>query len=793
MNAQKMTQKSLEALQAAQSLAVEYENQALCPEHLFCALLSQQDGLIPQLFQKMGAEPGNLAAAFAKKVGELPHVTGTGRDPEKVYITPELDRALTAAEKSAAAMKDEYVSVEHLVLGMMDAPNAAVKEVLRQFSLDKTRFLEVLAQVRGNQRVTSDNPESTYDVLAKYGQDLVELARQQKLDPVIGRDAEIRNVIRILSRKTKNNPVLIGEPGVGKTAIAEGLALRIVRGDVPENLKDRKVFSLDMGALVAGAKYRGEFEERLKSVLQEVKKSEGQIILFIDELHTIVGAGKTDGAMDAGNILKPMLARGELHCIGATTLNEYRQYIEKDAALARRFGAVEVEEPGQETAVEILQGLAPRYAAHHGVEIAPEAVRAAVTLSARYLPERFLPDKALDLLDEACSAVRIEAAERPGGPEKPAVTAAHIAAVVSRQSGVPAEKLTAAQTATLAAMEQTLSGRVVGQPDAVRAVAGALQRARLGLASTARPMGAFLFLGPTGVGKTALARALADCCFGSEKALLRFDMSEYMEKHTVARLLGAPPGYVGYGEGGQLTEAVRRRPYSVVLLDEIEKAHPDVANILLQIMEDGALTDSEGRRVDFTHTLVILTSNLGAKHLAGQRAALGFGTGAPGEGARAEVMREVREHFSPELLGRLDEVLVFGPLAQEDLVAIGETLLRELEARAAQQGIRLAHTPAAARLLVREAYEPSSGARSLRRAITRRVEQCLAQQLLGGVENGAAADFLLDAPQDVLSLARRCGTAANAAQGGVRGGGEADAPEQNAAAPAPDTVQACNL
>ena len=427
------------------------------------------------------------------------------------------------------------------------------------------------------------------------------------------------------------------------------------------------------------------------------------------------------------------------------------------------------------------------------MEIAPEAVRAAVTLSARYLPARFLPDKALDLLDEACSAVRIEAAERPGGPEKPAVTAAHIAAVVSRQSGVPAEKLTAAQTATLAAMEQTLSGRVVGQPDAVRAVAGALQRARLGLASTARPMGAFLFLGPTGVGKTALARALADCCFGSEKALLRFDMSEYMEKHTVARLLGAPPGYVGYGEGGQLTEAVRRRPYSVVLLDEIEKAHPDVANILLQIMEDGALTDSEGRRVDFTHTLVILTSNLGAKHLAGQRAALGFGTGAPGEGARAEVMREVREHFSPELLGRLDEVLVFGPLAQEDLVAIGETLLRELEARAAQQGIRLAHTPAAARLLVREAYEPSSGSRSLRRAITRRVEQCLAQQLLGGVENGAAADFLLDAPQDVLSLARRCGTAANAAQGGVRGGGEADAPEQNAAAPAPDTVQACNL
>ena len=667
------------AIAAAQDMGHTYVG----TEHLLLALVRDDTGEAAAFLlerQIYGYQVGRL---LREQVGCGRRTRLSPRD-----FTPALSKCVDCAVIEAKAVSDGKVEPVHLLAALLEAP-ATAGRILVQLGVEPAAAAKECGRRMGKfplfqqtpRPVTS--PRGAARAAEKYGKDLTSLAEQDKLDPVLGRDSELLRMEQILVRRRKNNPCLVGEPGVGKTAVVEGLA--------------------------------------------------------------------------------------------------------------RRFGAVEVEEPGQETAVEILQGLAPRYAAHHGVEIAPEAVRAAVTLSARYLPERFLPDKALDLLDEACSAVRIEAAERPGGPEKPAVTAAHIAAVVSRQSGVPAEKLTAAQTATLAAMEQTLSGRVVGQPDAVRAVAGALQRARLGLASTARPMGAFLFLGPTGVGKTALARALADCCFGSEKALLRFDMSEYMEKHTVARLLGAPPGYVGYGEGGQLTEAVRRRPYSVVLLDEIEKAHPDVANILLQIMEDGALTDSEGRRVDFTHTLVILTSNLGAKHLAGQRAALGFGTGAPGEGARAEVMREVREHFSPELLGRLDEVLVFGPLAQEDLVAIGETLLRELEARAAQQGIRLAHTPAAARLLVREAYEPSSGARSLRRAITRRVEQCLAQQLLGGVENGAAADFLLDAPQDVLSLARRCGTAANAAQGGVRGGGEADAPEQNAAAPAPDTVQACNL
>ena len=776
------------AIAAAQDMGHTYVG----TEHLLLALARDDTGEAAAFLlerQVYGYQVGRL---LREQVGCGRRTRLSPRD-----FTPALSKCVDCAVIEAKAVSDGKVEPVHLLAALLEAP-ATAGRILVQLGVEPAAAAKECGRRMGKfplfqqtpRPVTS--PRGAARAAEKYGKDLTSLAEQDKLDPVLGRDSELLRLEQILVRRRKNNPCLVGEPGVGKTAVVEGLARRIAAGQVPPQLRGKRILSLDITSLVAGTKYRGDFEERFKNVLLDVQRA-GDVILFIDEVHAIVGAGAAEGGIDACGILKPLLARGDIQLIGATTRVEYRRHIEKDAARARRFGAVEVEEPGQETAVEILQGLAPRYAAHHGVEIAPEAVRAAVTLSARYLPERFLPDKALDLLDEACSAVRIEAAERPGGPEKPAVTAAHIAAVVSRQSGVPAEKLTAAQTATLAAMEQTLSGRVVGQPDAVRAVAGALQRARLGLASTARPMGAFLFLGPTGVGKTALARALADCCFGSEKALLRFDMSEYMEKHTVARLLGAPPGYVGYGEGGQLTEAVRRRPYSVVLLDEIEKAHPDVANILLQIMEDGALTDSEGRRVDFTHTLVILTSNLGAKHLAGQRAALGFGTGAPGEGARAEVMREVREHFSPELLGRLDEVLVFGPLAQEDLVAIGETLLRELEARAAQQGIRLAHTPAAARLLVREAYEPSSGARSLRRAITRRVEQCLAQQLLGGVENGAAADFLLDAPQDVLSLARRCGTAANAAQGGARGGGEADAPEQNAAAPAPDTVQACNL
>lgn len=781
MNAQKMTQKSLEALQAAQSLAVEYENQALCPEHLFCALLSQQDGLIPQLFQKMGAEPGNLAAAFAKKVGELPHVTGTGRDPEKVYITPELDRALTAAEKSAAAMKDEYVSVEHLVLGMMDAPNAAVKEVLRQFSLDKTRFLEVLAQVRGNQRVTSDNPESTYDVLAKYGQDLVELARQQKLDPVIGRDAEIRNVIRILSRKTKNNPVLIGEPGVGKTAIAEGLALRIVRGDVPENLKDRKVFSLDMGALVAGAKYRGEFEERLKSVLQEVKKSEGQIILFIDELHTIVGAGKTDGAMDAGNILKPMLARGELHCIGATTLNEYRQYIEKDAALERRFQPVRVEEPSQETTLEILHTLTPRYCHHHGLTFEPAALEAAVSLSVRYLPDRRLPDKAIDLLDEAASQARLQALEPPAelkalerrvqsaarerddaiagqdyekaaqyrdaesdfrrelelerfrwqaGQKDPVVTAQDVAQTVSQWTGIPLTCLTKSEKQRLLDLENDLRRRVTGQEEAVAAVARAIRRGRAGLKEPDRPVGAFLFLGPTGVGKTELCKALAQVLFGTEEALLRFDMTEFSEKHTMSRLTGSPPGYVGHEDGGQLTESVRRHPYSVLLFDELEKAHPDVWSLLLQIMEDGVLTDAHGKRADFRNTVIVMTSNVGGERLSAGTP-LGFSTGEASDAAEtAALQRELRQVFRPEFLNRLDEIVRFRPLGAGEMDTIARKLLSGFAQRLAATGVDFLPSDQAIRLLAQKGLDPRYGARPLRRLIRNQVENPAAELLL---------------------------------------------------------------
>ena len=841
MNAQKMTQKSLEALQAAQSLAVEYENQALCPEHLFCALLSQQDGLIPQLFQKMGAEPGNLAAAFAKKVGELPHVTGTGRDPEKVYITPELDRALTAAEKSAAAMKDEYVSVEHLVLGMMDAPNAAVKEVLRQFSLDKTRFLEVLAQVRGNQRVTSDNPESTYDVLAKYGQELVELARQQKLDPVIGRDAEIRNVIRILSRKTKNNPVLIGEPGVGKTAIAEGLALRIVRGDVPENLKDRKVFSLDMGALVAGAKYRGEFEERLKSVLQEVKKSEGQIILFIDELHTIVGAGKTDGAMDAGNILKPMLARGELHCIGATTLNEYRQYIEKDAALERRFQPVMVDEPTVEDTISILRGLKERYEVFHGVKIQDNALIAAAVLSGRYITDRFLPDKAIDLVDEACALIKtemdsmpaeldelrrkvmqmeieeaalkkeddtlskerlealqkelaelkseynnrkaqwdnekksvenlsklreeieavnneIQIAQREGDLEKAAelsygklpdlkkqleqeeekvkkedlslvheaVTDEEIARIISRWTGIPVAKLTESERNKTLHLDDELHKRVIGQDEAVTKVTDAIIRSKAGIKDPTKPIGSFLFLGPTGVGKTELAKALAASLFDDENNMVRIDMSEYMEKYSVSRLIGAPPGYVGYEEGGQLTEAVRRKPYSVVLFDEIEKAHPDVFNVLLQVLDDGRITDSQGRTVDFKNTILIMTSNIGANYLLDGIDA--DGTIKPE--AEELVTKDLRGHFRPEFLNRLDEIILFKPLTKDNISGIINLIVADLNHRLEDKQLSIELSPDAEQFIVDNAYDPIYGARPLKRYIQKYVETLSAKLIL---------------------------------------------------------------
>ena len=841
MNAQKMTQKSLEALQAAQSLAIEYENQSLAQEHLFCALLAQENGLVGQLFQKMGVEPGNAQAAFAQKVSELPRVTGSGRDPDKVYVTSELDRALTAAEKAAARMKDEYVSVEHLVLGMLESPSRAVKEVLKTFGVDKNSFLEALSKVRGNQRVTSDNPESTYDVLNKYGQDLVALAKAQKLDPVIGRDAEIRNVVRILSRKTKNNPVLIGEPGVGKTAIAEGLAQRIVRGDVPENLKDRKVFSLDMGALVAGAKYRGEFEERLKSVLQEVKKSEGEIILFIDELHTIVGAGKTDGAMDAGNLLKPLLARGELHCIGATTLNEYRQYIEKDPALERRFQPVMVEEPTVEDTISILRGLKERYEVFHGVKIHDGALIAAATLSNRYISDRFLPDKAIDLVDEACAMIRTEMDSAPAEMddlrrkimqheieeaalkketdnlskerlaalqkelaqmrdefqemsakwenEKSAinrvqklreeieqtnaqiaqaekgydlnraaelkygklpslqkeleqeeqnaeqaekntllrdkVTEEEIARIIARWTGIPVARLMEGEREKLLHLPEVLHRRVIGQDEAVQKVSEAILRSRAGIADENRPIGSFLFLGPTGVGKTELAKALAECLFDDEHNMVRIDMSEYMEKYSVSRLIGAPPGYVGYDEGGQLTEAVRRHPYSVVLFDEVEKAHPDVFNVLLQVLDDGRITDSQGRTVDFKNTIIILTSNLGSPYILD-----GIENGEITAEARAQVDQLLRQSFRPEFLNRLDEIVYYKPLGKEEIRGVVDLLLERLRHRLADKQLTLEVTDAAKDAIIEGGYDPIYGARPLKRYIQQKAETLAAKRII---------------------------------------------------------------
>ena len=841
MNAQKMTQKSLEALQAAQSLAIEYENQSLAQEHLFCALLAQENGLVGQLFQKMGVEPGNAQAAFAQKVSELPRVTGSGRDPDKVYVTSELDRALTAAEKAAARMKDEYVSVEHLVLGMLESPSRAVKEVLKTFGVDKNSFLEALSKVRGNQRVTSGNPESTYDVLNKYGQDLVALAKAQKLDPVIGRDAEIRNVVRILSRKTKNNPVLIGEPGVGKTAIAEGLAQRIVRGDVPENLKDRKVFSLDMGALVAGAKYRGEFEERLKSVLQEVKKSEGEIILFIDELHTIVGAGKTDGAMDAGNLLKPLLARGELHCIGATTLNEYRQYIEKDPALERRFQPVMVEEPTVEDTISILRGLKERYEVFHGVKIHDGALIAAATLSNRYISDRFLPDKAIDLVDEACAMIRTEMDSAPAEMddlrrkimqheieeaalkketdnlskerlaalqkelaqmrdefqemsakwenEKSAinrvqklreeieqtnaqiaqaeqeydlnraaelkygklpslqkeleqeeqnaeqaekntllrdkVTEEEIARIIARWTGIPVARLMEGEREKLLHLPEVLHRRVIGQDEAVQKVSEAILRSRAGIADENRPIGSFLFLGPTGVGKTELAKALAECLFDDEHNMVRIDMSEYMEKYSVSRLIGAPPGYVGYDEGGQLTEAVRRHPYSVVLFDEVEKAHPDVFNVLLQVLDDGRITDSQGRTVDFKNTIIILTSNLGSPYILD-----GIENGEITAEARAQVDQLLRQSFRPEFLNRLDEIVYYKPLGKEEIRGVVDLLLERLRHRLADKQLTLEVTDAAKDAIIEGGYDPIYGARPLKRYIQQKAETLAAKRII---------------------------------------------------------------
>ena len=860
MNTNKCTQKTLEALQNAQSLAIQHQNQTVEPEHLLASIANQEQGLIPQLLQKMNIQPEAFASAASQKVALLPHVTGSGRKPDQIYISHATDQVLNAAEQTAATMKDEYVSVEHLFLALLEHGNSPVKEVFKTFGLNKNAFLQGLSQVRGNQRVTSDHPEDTYDVLNKYGQELVALARQQKLDPVIGRDQEIRNVIRILSRKRKNNPCLIGEPGVGKTAIAEGLAQRIVRGDVPENLKDHKVFSLDMGALVAGAKYRGEFEERLKSVLQEVKKSEGQIILFIDELHTIVGAGKTDGAMDAGNLLKPLLARGELHCIGATTLDEYRQYIEKDPALERRFQPVMVDEPTVEDTISILRGLKERYEVFHGVKIQDSALIAAATLSDRYISDRFLPDKAIDLVDEACAMIRtemdsmpaelddlrrkimqheieeaalkketdtlsaqrleslqkelaqmreqfttmkaqwdnekssigkvqsireqieqtnaaIEKAEREYDLNKAAelkygqlpslqkqleeeeqkadqhspsqtnllrdrVTDEEIARIVARWTGIPVEKLVEGEREKLLQLEDILHQRVIGQSEAVTKVSEAILRSRAGIANPGRPIGSFLFLGPTGVGKTELAKALAQALFDDERNMVRIDMTEYMEKFSVSRLIGAPPGYVGYEEGGQLTEAVRRHPYSVVLFDEVEKAHPDVFNILLQVLDDGHITDSQGRVVDFKNTIIILTSNLGSQYiLEGIQP-----DGTIGQEARQAVDQLLKTQFRPEFLNRLDEIVFYKPLTKQEIGSIVELQLQDLRHRMAQKQLDLAVTPAARELIVEQGYDPIYGARPLKRFIQSRVETLIAREIIGGAHN--AGDTLTVDVQD---------------------------------------------
>ena len=844
MNAEKLTQKSMDAVRKAQSLAVMRANSIIEPIHLLGGLLKQEGGLIPQLIRKMGIDSNMLEAEADKRMDSLPKVTGSGRS-SNIGISAECDRVLVTAEDIAGNMKDEYISVEHIMLALIDSKDRDVSAVLQMFAVERDRFLTALMSVRGNTRVTGENPEETYDVLAKYGQELVGLARQNKLDPVIGRDSEIRNVMRILSRKTKNNPVLIGEPGVGKTAIAEGLAQRIVAGDVPDSLKDRKVFSLDMGALIAGAKYRGEFEERLKAVLNEIKNSSGQIILFIDELHTIVGAGKNDGAMDAGNLLKPMLARGELHCIGATTLDEYRKYIEKDAALERRFQPVQVDEPTVEDTISILRGLKERYEVFHGVKISDNALISAAVLSNRYISDRFLPDKAIDLIDEACATIRtemdsmpteldvisrrivrleieetalkkesdtiskehleeiqkelselreqfnamkakwenekdeisavqklreeiegvsgqIEQAEREYDLNKAAelkygrlpdlknklaeleaqvehdggenrllrdrVTEDEIAKIVCRWTGIPVSKLMEGEKEKILGLEGLLHKRVIGQNEAVEKVSEAIIRSRAGIQSPERPIGSFMFLGPTGVGKTELAKALSEILFDDEKNIVRIDMSEYMEKFSVSRLIGAPPGYVGYDEGGQLTEAVRRKPYSVVLFDEIEKAHPDVFNILLQILDDGRITDSQGRTVDFKNTIIILTSNLGSPYIL-------EGIGADGEitqEARERVEGLLKQQFRPEFLNRLDEIIFYKPLAKREIMGIVDLMLEDLQKRLDDKHIRINVTEAAKNHIVECGYDPNFGARPLRRFIQRNVETSAAKIILGG-------------------------------------------------------------
>ncbi len=841
MNIQKFTQKSIEAIQKAQSLVIENENSQIEQEHLLYALLIGENSLIKELLKKM-----NVGEEFQKtvknEIDNKPRMHSETRQMEQVYISRDVDEALADAENTADKMKDEYVSVEHIMLGLIDKANSKLKQLFKTFNIDKNNFLKVLLEVRGNTRVTSDNPEETYDALKKYGTDLVELARKQKLDPVIGRDDEIRNVIRILSRKTKNNPCLIGEPGVGKTAIAEGLAIRIVRGDVPEGLKNCTIFSLDMGALVAGAKYRGEFEERLKAVLQEVKKSEGKIILFIDELHTIVGAGKTDGAMDAGNLLKPMLARGELHCIGATTLNEYRQYIEKDPALERRFQHVLVDEPSVEDTISILRGLKERYEVYHGVEISDNAIVAAATLSHRYITDRFLPDKAIDLIDEACSMIKtemesmpteldeishkimqhqieeaalkkekdeqsqkrlteiqkeiaemqsqfnemkakwenekgaiskvqkireeiekvngeIEKAERNYELNKAAelkygklpelqkelkeeeeiaakskessllrtkVTDEEITKIIAKWTGIPVAKLMESEREKILNLGSILHKRVIGQNEAVDKVTDAIIRSRAGIQDSRRPIGSFMFLGPTGVGKTELAKALAESLFDDEHNIIRIDMSEYMEKFSVSRLIGAPPGYVGYEEGGQLTEAVRRKPYSVILFDEIEKAHPDVFNVLLQVLDDGRITDSQGRTIDFKNTIIILTSNLGSEYILEGINDKGELT----EEAKEKVEKLLKQSFRPEFLNRLDEIVFYKPLTQNETAKILDLLIADLNKRLENQEITIELTDNAKEYLIKNGYNPVYGARPLKRFVQKKVETLIAKEII---------------------------------------------------------------
>ena len=850
MNTNQYTQKTLEALQSAQTIAAAHQNQQIEQAHLLLALLQQDGGLIPQLLKKMGVSVESLTAAAQAAVEKLPGVSGSGRDADKFYISRGMDSLMAEAERTAQGMRDEYVSVEHLFLAMLDTADETVAPLFADYRIRKEDCLKTLQSIRGSSRVTTDSPEDTYEALQKYGTDLVKNAREKKTDPVIGRDDEIRNVIRILSRKSKNNPVLIGEPGVGKTAIAEGLAQRIVRGDVPKSLQDKTIFSLDMGALIAGAKYRGEFEERLKAVLNEVKNSEGRIILFIDELHTIVGAGKTEGSMDAGNLLKPMLARGELHCIGATTLDEYRKYIEKDPALERRFQTVLVKEPSVEDTIAILRGLEERYEVFHGVKITDPAIIAAATLSDRYITDRFLPDKAIDLIDEACAMIRtemdsmpteldvirrkiiqmeieeaalknetdelsqgrltelrkelaeqrdkfnamkaqweneknaigkvqqlreqieklgaqIEQAEQSYDLETAArlkygelpelkkqlaqeealaqnakqsnllrdkVTEEEIAKIVERWTGIPVAKLVEGEREKLLHLDEQLHKRVVGQDEAVRSVSEAILRSRAGIQDPNRPLGSFLFLGPTGVGKTELAKALAEALFDDEKNLVRIDMSEYMEKFSVTRLIGAPPGYVGYDEGGQLTEAVRRKPYSVVLFDEVEKAHPDVFNILLQVLDDGRITASQGRTVDFKNTILILTSNLGSEYLLNGIT----DNGEISEEARSQVEQLLKRSFRPEFLNRLDEIVFYKPLTKENIVKIIDLQMDALNARLADKQLRCELTPEAKQFIIDAAYDPQYGARPLRRYLQHTVETLLARRIVeGNVSPGA--------------------------------------------------------